>query len=109
MEKKLTRFEQIEYCKSCKNVKKVGLTTVCGLTNQVATFEVSCEKFEKMGGEEKKEKSFFGSWKGALVLSALGFIRFALKMGSGETDFLGIMFLVLGIGWLLFAIFGNKE
>lgn len=109
MEKKLTRFEQIEYCKSCKNVKKVGLTTVCALTDQVATFDVSCDKFEKIGVEEKKEKSFFGSWKGALVMSALGFIRFAMKMGSGETDFIGIMFLVLGIGWLLFALFGNKE
>jgi hypothetical protein len=30
-------------------------------------------------------------------------------MGSGETDFIGIMFLVLGIGWLLFALFGNKD
>lgn len=109
MEKKLTRFEQIEYCKRCKNVKKLDGTTLCALTNQVATFDVSCDKFEKIGEEEKKETSFFGSWKGALLMSALGFIRFAMKMGSGETDILGLLFLILGIGWLLFALFGNKD
>lgn len=57
--------------------------------------------------KEPQEESFFGSWQSALLLSALGFIRAAMK---GFEDPFGLLFFFLGIAWLLLALAsGNKK
>jgi hypothetical protein len=98
---------------------KLGL--ICSLTSEKASFTVDCpeyaidpseskriEKFATINNEKEKsaETSFWGSWKSALLMAVLGFVRAALK---GFDDPFGIIFFILGIGWLFFAILGNNK
>lgn len=120
--KKMTREEHLKFCKICMNRKmnmQKGL--ICSLTNEKANFESQClnyviDEVEKNRAETKnkeeltnvEETGFFGSWKGALLLTVFGFIRAAIK---GSDDIFGIIFFILGIGWLIIAIVGyyNKN
>ncbi|MCH2034536.1 MAG: hypothetical protein MK202_13580 [Tenacibaculum sp.] len=109
-----TERERIELCKACNLRtfdKNIGL--VCSLTYKKPEFENTCEKFDADEKElnrlqkvySKKKKGFFNSWKSAILMSVLGFARAGLK---GFEDPLGIVFLFLGIAWLVIAIF-NKD
>jgi hypothetical protein len=118
--KKMTREEHLKFCKVCINRKmdmQQGL--ICSITSERADFENNCEnyiideiekeKLESKSNEEStknKDSGFFGSWKSALLLSAFSFIRTALK---GFDDIFGIIFFLLGIGWLIIALVGNNK
>ena len=56
--------------------------------------------------KEQQEEGFFGSWKSALLLAIIGFIRAAM---TGFEDFSGVLFFLLGIGWLLLALFSSTK
>jgi uncharacterized RDD family membrane protein YckC len=44
----MTRDEQLNFCKICKNQKhSFSLGVICKLTNQIADFEGNCESFEE--------------------------------------------------------------
>ena len=44
----MTRDEQLNFCKICKNQKQsFSLGVICKLTNQIADFEGNCESFEE--------------------------------------------------------------
>jgi hypothetical protein len=92
---------------------------ICSLTNEKADFENNCinytidiiekEKLESKSNKEltrNEDSGFFGSWKSALLLSAFGFIRAAMK---GFDDIFGILFFILGIAWLIIALVGNNK
>lgn len=116
----MTREEHLKFCKVCINRKmdmQQGL--ICSITSERADFENNCEnyrideiekeKLESKSNEEStknEDSGFFGSWKSALLLSAFGFIRAALK---GFDDIFGIIFFLLGIAWLIIALVGNNK
>jgi hypothetical protein len=116
----MTRDEHLEFCKICVNRKKdMQRGLVCSLTNEIADFDEKClnyvvdeeenKKVQLLSNEDtstEKDSGFFGSWKSALLLSAFGFIRAAMH---GFHDLFGILFLILGIGWLVIALVGNDK
>ena len=106
--------ERLSLCKRCINKafdSKTGL--ICGLDNAKPSFDTHCPDFiinetetERIDKTETIEKpGFFGSWKGALVMSVLGFARSAMR---GFEDPFGLVFLVLGIAWLV-VVFTQKK
>ncbi|MFY7672706.1 hypothetical protein ACOSP6_16610 [Tenacibaculum sp. MEBiC06402] len=109
-----TERERLELCKAC-NLRAFdnNIGIVCSLTYKKPEFETTCEKFDADEKElnrlqevySKKKKGFFNSWKSAIFMSILGFARAGIK---GFEDPLGIVFLILGIGWLVIAFF-NKD
>lgn len=110
-----TNEERMQLCTICTNRKLNSSTgTVCGLTNEKPTFHSFCMVFnldEKEQQRKKaqiatKKKGFFGSWKGALVLALLGFVRAFVK---GFDDPFGWVFLLLGILWLIVAMIDSAN
>ncbi len=110
--------ERLKLCKICLNRQidfNQGLQ--CKLTNQKPDFVSSCEKFtidkkekekiEKLSFDfEKNKKGFINSWKGALLFSLFGFVRAAIK---GPEDPMGLVFILLGVGWLLITLFDKRD
>lgn len=110
--------DRIKVCQVCTKKgfnPKVGI--VCGLTEEKPDFVEFCTLYN----EDPKAKVLAskttiktgdagglpkGSWKGAIVMAVFGFIRAAMK---GLDDPLGIIFLVLGIGWLIIAGFSENN
>lgn len=116
----MSREEQVKICSICLHRKMdISKGLVCNLTQEWANFHNQCASlsldeaefkrleavYEKIQNPQKS-KGFWGSWKSALVLSVLGFFRAA--MNGFESGF-GILFLVLGLGWLIIAISMNKD
>ena len=106
--------DRLSLCKRCLNKtfdSKSGL--VCSLNNVKPSFDTFCTDFsineteaERLDDIKAAEKpGFFGSWKGALVMSFLGFARSAMR---GFEDPFGLVFLALGIGWLV-VVFTQKK
>ncbi len=53
----MTRQEQLQFCKVCAHQKKdLARGIVCGLSDELANFEVSCETFEIDAVKEEKLK-----------------------------------------------------
>lgn len=107
--------QRLTVCKRCLNRKfDVNIGVVCSLNNSKPIFHSFCTDFnidekenEKMNKNNIVEKKgFFGSWKGALVMSLLGFLRAGLR---GFDDPFSLVFLCLGIGWLVMALFSNDK
>jgi hypothetical protein len=107
--------DRLSLCKRCLNKtfdSKTGL--ICSLNNSKPSFDTLCTDFnineaevERLDEIKTTEKpGFFGSWKGALVMSFLGFARFAMR---GLEDPFGLVFLALGIGWLVVVFTQNKD
>ncbi|GAL63123.1 hypothetical protein [Algibacter lectus] len=107
--------DRLSLCKRCVNKafdSKTGL--ICGLDNAKPSFDTYCTDFivneaetERIDKTEAIEKpGFFGSWKGALVMSILGFARFAMR---GLDDPFGVVFLALGLGWLVIVLTSRKS
>ncbi len=110
-----TLEDRLVLCKTCTNRKPTTAGMVCGLTSERPTFEAYCvdyiadEKRLKRQHELKsdsKKGGFFGSWKGALVMALLGFIRAGLR---GFADPFGLIFLILGFAWLIAALVSKKD
>ncbi|NER19043.1 hypothetical protein [Spongiivirga citrea] len=110
-----TLEDRLVLCKTCENRKLTTDGLVCSLTSERPTFEAYCvdynadEKQLKRQNELKSEANkggFFGSWKGALVMSLLGFIRAGL---AGFSDPFGLIFLILGVAWLVAALVSKKD
>ncbi|MEL0652255.1 hypothetical protein V6246_12550 [Algibacter sp. TI.3.09] len=107
--------DRLSLCKRCVNKafdSKTGL--ICSLDNTKPSFDTYCTDFivneaetERIDKTEAIEKpGFFGSWKGALVMSILGFARFAMR---GLDDPFGVVFLALGLGWLVIVLTSRKS
>ena len=88
---------------------------LCSLSHEKPNFSSFCIDYytdEKAQEKQlslhppKEKKGFFGSWKAALLMSILGFARAAIR---GFNEPMGLIFLALGIGWLLLAVFGNTD
>jgi len=112
-----TQEERVKLCLSCTHRKldtSVGM--ICGLTNEKPTFETFCNeyiedekvtaKYKELKVEEVSKGGFWKSWITAILFSILGFVRAGL---TGFDDPFGIIFLILGIVWLLLAIFTTKK
>ena len=110
--------DRIKVCQVCT---KKGFNTqvgiVCSLTEAKPEFIEFCDLYEedakakvlhgKTSDSSSKEGLLpSGSWKGALLMAAFGFLRAAMK---GLDDPFGIIFLVLGIGWLVIAGFSESS
>ena len=102
-----TEQQRLALCKLCANRRldmEVGM--VCGLHGSKPQFNTYCDSFQidksqraaAMPKGVVKQPGFFGSWKSALLMSLLGFLRAGLK---GMDDPMGIIFLLLGLSWLL--------
>lgn len=115
----MTREEQLKFCNVCthrKNDPHQGI--ICSLTDEKANFEDHCENYsdDKILTEKDTEpyqeiptssdSGFFGSWKSALLLSILGFVKAALR---GFQDIFGIIFLLIGIIWLIVALSAKNK
>lgn len=108
--------ERLALCKVCTNrTFNMEQGMLCTLNNEKPNFSNFCidyyndEKEQKRQLElhpPKQKKGFFGSWKAALLMSILGFARAAIR---GFEDPMGIIFLCLGIVWLLTALFDNNR
>ncbi len=102
--------ERLSLCKNC-DLRKVDLHQglKCSLTGNQPDFIEYCPDFKgdivEPITKKKKSKGFFGSWKGALVMSLLGFVRAASRGFEG----FGVVFMVLGIAWLVVALIGNDD
>tara|TARA_R110002051_G_scaffold324618_1_gene422723 strand:+ start:3533 stop:3886 length:354 start_codon:yes stop_codon:yes gene_type:complete len=116
----MTREEYLKFCKVCVN-RKIDLQKglVCSLTNEIASFDQVCSqneidivqqnKLAARGYQESTKETntgFFGSWKSALLLCAFGFIK-AVSKGFDSKS--GIIFLAIGIGWLVIALVRNEK
>lgn len=108
MKKMLTRIGIIEYCKNCAHVSHNGQSTICGLTKSVAQFDYECNEFTLVK-EKPKKKGFFHTWKYAALMSVLAFLRWATKTHYPNFDYIGAIFFVLGICWLLLALFSRRK
>ncbi len=105
-----TLQERLTLCKNCDN-RKVDLQEglKCNLTGNPPDFVELCQHFQGQLQDnpkaKKKSKGFFGSWKGALVMSLLGFLRAATRGFEG----FGLVFMLLGIVWLIVALVGDND
>ncbi|WP_394749779.1 hypothetical protein [Spongiimicrobium salis] len=111
-----TNEERLALCKVCTNRQfnmEKGL--LCSLNQEKPSFSSFCIDYYVDEKEQqrqialnppKSKKGFFGSWKAALLMSILGFARAAMR---GFTEPMGLIFLALGIGWLLLAAFGSNK
>jgi len=107
--------DRLTLCKRCINKgfeSKTGL--ICSLDKAKPSFNTYCSSFiinetesERIDQNETAEKpGFFGSWKGALLMSFFGFARAAMR---GFEDPFGLVFLALGIGWLVIVFTQKKD
>lgn len=117
-----TRFSTVEdrvrLCQVCTKKgfnSRVGI--ICSLTDAKPIFVEFCSTYiedskakvlqEKMTRSGTNiEGASSGSWKGALVMSILGFVRAGMK---GFDDVFGIIFLCLGVLWLIIALFSDNR
>ncbi|WP_054850785.1 hypothetical protein [Olleya sp. ITB9] len=109
-----TNSERLSLCKICINKTfdpKIGL--LCNIDYSKPSFNTFCKEFIVDEKEQERiienttveKKGFFGSWKGPVIMSILGFIRAAIR---GFEDPFGLVFLVLGISWLVIALTSKK-
>lgn len=94
----MTRQEQLLFCKVCTHQKKdLQRGIVCGLTNELADFEVSCETFERdIGKEEKlKERNAAYALEGKLATQGQRFANYLI-------DYI----FLIGLGALIGAAVG---
>ncbi|MFP2997828.1 hypothetical protein ABN763_18085 [Spongiivirga sp. MCCC 1A20706] len=107
--------DRLVLCKTCNNRTMSAEGLLCSLTNERPAFETYCSDYvqdEKQAkrqielSAQTKKGGFFGSWKGALVMALLGFIRAGLR---GFDDPFGLIFLLLGMIWLITALASKKN
>ena len=100
----MTREEQLVFCKKCKhgtiNFKR-GL--LCGLTNELATFETSCPDFVEVEKVEESKVYTLNKSKGPYVASqGKRFVNYVIDrlfiMGMG-----GVFGVALGAIWMYFS------
>jgi hypothetical protein len=106
--------DRITLCKTC-NLRtfnpEIGI--ICSLTENKPAFETTCKDYQVDNKEVtrlkniygKKKTGFFNTWKSAALMSVFGFLRAGMK---GFDDPFGVVFLILGIGWFVFAVL-NKD
>lgn len=94
----MTREEQLAFCKVCTNQKKdFERGIVCGLTDNIADFETSCESFERdLAKEEKlKERNAAYALEGKIATQGQRFANFLI-------DYI----FLIGLGALIGVVIG---
>lgn len=77
----MTRTEQLASCKVCVNQKKdLQRGIVCGLTDQIADFQTSCESFERDSVKEELYKGRNAAYalEGSLATQGQRFTNFVI-------------------------------
>lgn len=110
--------ERLKLCQQCQRrafSRENGL--ICSLTNKKPDFTLQCEHFQV--DENLRLKSmeitpvvstgFWVSRKPAIILSALAFLKAFIKAYSNKVDYMALIFLIIGIVWLLVAGSKNEE
>ncbi len=95
----MTREEQLEYCKICKNQKfSFSKGIICGLTDERADFEGECEYFEEsevLVEEQKNQTKYFDTVSGGKrFLNYFLDILFIYGLSAVFGFFLGILLVV---------------
>ena len=109
--------ERLQLCQQCRlRAFNPASGLLCSLTSKKPDFTVRCEYFQVDESVQAKipeassqaPTGFWGSWKPALLMSILGFGRAFLRAYSNEVDILSIVFMLLGIGWLV-MVFARRK
>lgn len=109
--------ERLVLCQQCHlRAFNAESGLLCSLTNKKPEFTTRCEYFQV--DESVKSRTaevvsqppagFWGSWKPALIMAILGFGRAFLRAYSNQVDPLSIIFMLLGIGWLVMVFVRKK-
>lgn len=93
----MTREQQLVFCKKCVN-KKIDFQRglLCGLTNELATFDYSCPDYLEIQENEVKSGYTLQKAKGP----------FAASQGKRFINFFIDRFLIFGMGALFGAVLG---
>lgn len=111
MNKELTRFGIIEYCRGCQHVKTGSGATLCGLTNKAGDFKYTCDNFINKTEKKKEEFVFFGSWKSALVGTIILLLHSAFQILTRK----GVdIFMIIGLSaaivwWIVIIVRGVRK
>lgn len=109
--------ERLQLCQQCRlRSFDPASGLLCSLTNKKPDFMMRCEYFQidesvqarMPEASPQAPAGFWGSWKPALLMSILGFGRAFLRAYSNEVDILSIVFMLLGIGWLVLVFTRRK-